>query len=61
MIFSVTFCIKFPKKVFRKHDKAPFTFNCPNQCSYFKKYSQKCSHSNDFYCNVLKLTKEKNA
>lgn len=55
MIFSVTFCIKIPKKVFRKLDKAPFTFtfNCPNQCSYFKKYSQKGSHSNDFYCDVL--------
>lgn len=24
------------KKAFRKHDKAPFTFNCPNQCSYSK-------------------------
>ena len=29
---------------------------------YFtKKCSQKCSHSVDFYCNVLQLTKEKNA
>ena len=25
------------------------------------KGSQKCSHSIDFYCNVLKLTKRKNA
>ncbi len=27
---------------------------------FHKKYSQKCSHSNDFPCNVLKLTKRKN-
>ena len=26
-----------------------------------KKGSEKCSHSNDFDCNVLKLTKRKNA
>ena len=28
---------------------------------FHKKHSQKCSHSVDFYCNVVKLTKEKNA
>ena len=40
---------------------SPLAFNCPNQYSYFKKGSEKGSDSVDFYWNVLKLTKRKNA
>ena len=32
-----------------------FTFNCPNQYSYFKKGSEKGSDWTDFYCNLLKF------
>lgn len=42
-------------------NEAPLVFNCPNQYSYFKKGSEKGSHSNDFPCNIVKLTKRKNA
>ena len=59
--FERYFLHKISKKAFSKHDKAPFAFDCPNPYSYLKKGSQKCSHSNDFPCNILKLTKRKNA
>jgi len=41
----------------KPHNEVSLAFNRPNQYSYFKKGSD----SNDFPCNVLKLTKRKNA
>lgn len=49
------------KKEELHYEAPPLAFNCPNQYSYFKKGSEKGSDSNDLYCNVLKLTKRKNA
>ena len=45
----------------KPHNEVSLAFNCPNHYSYFKKGSEKGSDSNDFPCNVLKLTKRKNA
>ena len=45
----------------KPHNEVSLTFNRPNHYSYFKKGSEKGSDSVNFDCNVLKLTKEKNA
>ena len=58
--FERYFLHKISKKAFSKHDKAPFAFDCPNPYSYFKKGSQKCSHSNDFFqCTELNKKKKR--
>ena len=43
----------------KPHNEVSLAFNRPNQYSYFKKGSEKGSDSNDFPCNIVKLTKRK--